>query len=170
MLAPPLIRLTKLAEGTNDPPVFVLTNKLHMTSPFNLLFTSWSRAEAVLAEGVQILERIQVGAGNGVVSKEVPSWQIALLHNLRVGLVWVLGARLPRYVVQMSLLILALSMAIQPHMGILLVAASLILVWSLVIAAGTVLEVRIMLRLRKQQPRMEAAAIELAKLPQKALL
>lgn len=33
MLAPPLIRLTKLAEVTNDPPVFVLTNELHMTSP-----------------------------------------------------------------------------------------------------------------------------------------
>jgi hypothetical protein len=152
MLAPPLIILTKLAEVTNNPPVFVLTKKLHMTSP--LLFGSWAEAEAVMLEGSQLLEEIEVDDEKA--EKDAPAWQAKLLHNLRVALVWVLGARAPRYAVQVSLLVLVVAMAIRPHVGILLAAMTLILLWSFVIASATVLDVHVMLRLRKQQPRAEA--------------
>src|SRR3546814_206069 len=121
MLAPPLVILTKLAEVTNNPPVFVFTDKLHMTSP--LLFASWADVKIVTLEGLKLLGNIQIGGGG---EGDLPAWQATLLFNLRVALVWVLGARLPRYAVQMSLLILAVAMAIQPHVAILLVAASLI--------------------------------------------
>src|SRR3546814_14116499 len=56
MLLPPLIILTKIAEVTNNPPIFVLTDKLHMTSP--LLFGSWAEAEAVMLEGKHLLDAI----------------------------------------------------------------------------------------------------------------
>jgi hypothetical protein len=154
MLAPPLIILTKLAEVTNNPPVFVLTKKLHMASP--LLFGSWAEAEAVMLEGSQLLEKMEVRDER--TDEQLPRWQAKLLHNLRVALVWVLGARVPRYAVQVSLLGLVVAMVLRPHVAILLAAMTLILLWSFVIASATVLDVRVMLRLRKQQPRAEAVA------------
>src|SRR3546814_10503666 len=122
-----------------------------MTSP--LVFWSWAEAEGVMLEGEELLKKVQVDIKRN--REEVSNWQGAVLHNMRVALVWVLGSRLPRYVVQMSLLILAVTMAIRPHVGVLLAAAYLILFWSLILASAIVLDVRVMLYLRKHQPRDE---------------
>src|SRR3546814_20831587 len=103
MLLPPLIILTKLAEVTNNPPIFVFTDKLHMTSP--LLFGGWAEAEAVMLEGKHLLDAIHDRAESArnrrksaqpeqsEATKRVDAndWESRLQHGLRVAFVWLLG-------------------------------------------------------------------------------
>src|SRR3546814_9620760 len=93
MLLPPSIILTKLAEVTNNPPIFVLTDKLHMTSP--LVFSSWAEAEAVMLEGKALLDAIHDRAetadsgGEKSTHEDIRNasngWTSSLKHNLRVA-------------------------------------------------------------------------------------
>src|SRR3546814_231297 len=135
-----------------------------MTSP--LLFGGWAEAEAVMLEGKHLLDAIHDRAESArnrrksaqpeqsEATKQVDAndWESRLQHGLRVAFVWILGARLPRYVVQMVLFLLVLTMVLDPRMEIMVSAACIILLWSVIYAFATLLDVRLMLRLRMEQP------------------
>ena len=111
-----------------------------------------------MLEGKNLLDAIHTRAEQATIGQTATidgtmgNLELALQHNLRVALVWVLGARLPRYLVQVTLLLLIVVMAIAPHMEVLIVATCIIFLWSLVYACASLLEVRLMLRLLKEQP------------------
>jgi hypothetical protein len=163
LLVPVCIILTKVAEATNDPPVFVFTNKITMFSP--LYFESWSHADWLTQRGERLLEAVtwtEDDSPTQSTSQPSPSssscsWIRELFspeteHRIRVCLVWYFAARLPRFVVNVFLLSLTIWMAFRPSVLILISAATVLLPLAGAYGLRAVLDLSIMLRLLKQHP------------------
>lgn len=157
MLVPATILLTKLAEATNNPPIFVFTKKVYMMSP--LYFETWEAAEDVTRECERLLEKLyQQDPRNSqpaVTCFHDEWWQswLRVEHEIRVCLVWVLGARLPRYVMNMILIGLAIIVGVRPYAEVFKTAFAILLPWAIIQSLAAVFDVHLMLRLRKQRPR-----------------
>jgi hypothetical protein len=148
MLVPFTIVLTKLSEATNTPPVFVRSAFVKMTSP--LLFKSWKEAEAVMLEGRALLNMYSVDDKPDGHSRTSELGCVSgFEHNLLVMLVWIFGARLPQYCVNVLVLLLAASTAVKPLLEVLVLAVCILFPWALLSALAMVLDVTTMLSLRK---------------------
>lgn len=120
-----------------------------MISP--LLFWSWKDAEHVYMEGKHIMVEL-----HQLPAQSSTSIWARMEHGLCVLLVWLLGARLPRYMMNVALLGIAILLGIRPSLELFLLAVVVLLPWALILALGSVLDVTLMLRLRKQRPRYES--------------
>src|SRR5690606_24113920 len=116
-LSPLTIILTKLAEFTNNPPVFVFANVL-IVSP--LWFRSWVEAEQLTSECEMWLEQLLDEESRGGQSHR--EWQQQREHQFRTLLIWLLEPRILRYVVNMATLLIVILLSTVPSLAVWILA------------------------------------------------